>query len=180
MIRLKRTAAGQAVYDFTNAWWVNVFTVDERFGDMENETFYTSADVFAAQEQFEQLMRVANKHILRDMSGMVDVFNDTLDTGERVVEDVKIELDDDACHWTLTTSRELTDDEIEKLKDEISGQNSDGLGEGLESEDVEMDSYSEQVENDDGEFDECTYTEYAHIELWRGDMDNVVECTKIG
>ena len=40
---------------------------------------------------------------------------------------------------TLVTSEQLTPEEVEEVKDYITGQNSDGLGEGFEQQDIEID-----------------------------------------
>jgi hypothetical protein len=53
---------------------------------------------------------------------------------EGVLEWIVWDLASDGHHWTVTavTTRELSGDELKRLSSEVSGQNSDGLGESFE------------------------------------------------
>ena len=65
------------------------------------------------------------------------------------LEWISWDLDSDGHHWTVTavTSRVLDDDELKRLSEEVSGQNSDGLGESFEQQDFAWET------NDDDECD---------------------------
>lgn len=68
-----------------------------------------------------------------------------------LVESLEWRLDGDGHSWSVTAyvPRELTDDELKQLAGEVSGQNSDGLGESFEQQDFAWDS-------DEGYEEECS------------------------
>ena len=68
------------------------------------------------------------------------------------LEHITWDLDHDGHHWSVTafTTRPLADDELKRLSDAVSGQNSDGLGEGFEQQDWAWESG-----DDCGECDAC-------------------------
>ncbi len=71
------------------------------------------------------------------------------------VEMLEWQLDGNGCDYKVRaiTKRALTHDELDKLSSEVSGQNSDGLGEGFEQQAF--------AERHDGECGECSGCEYG-------------------
>lgn len=67
-------------------------------------------------------------------------------------------VDDESGYIDLETFRELSEEELDKISDWVSGQNSDGLGEGFEQQDFAYYLDEEFVDEDDSyEDDESNY-----------------------
>jgi hypothetical protein len=103
-----------------------------------------------------------------DMTGYV-ASNASL---EGLLEFVEWNLDGNGHDYSITvvSNRELTDDELKRLSEECSGQNSDGLGEGFEQQDFAW------VDNGDNEEEECSQCSGSGLEGDNEDGEEV-ECS---
>lgn len=100
----------------------------------------------------------AQRYLTHDHEGNPNNMEQYLDPPLKgVVADLRWELAGNGLDYTVraTCERELTDDELKKLSEEVSGQNSDGLGEGFEQQDFawvqEHDDSWDWLHDTDGE-----------------------------
>ena len=123
--RLLRTAeADEHVYTFESTWAYNVYT----YSDEGYETFdYNDQYHYGDQEILDEARATVNTYMNDDP---LDPF---LEEHLGIVGHLHFELKDErTCVTTLTTAEELTDKQVADIVDWLTGQFSDGAGEGLE------------------------------------------------
>lgn len=108
--------------------------------DWENETYnISSRQLIDYQELLEEKM---NEYQIDNGKGMEQYFYDNPDI-ESILESIVwgFEIFDNKLYGVTTVelAEPIDEDEINELREWISGQNSDGLGEGFEQQDFDVD-----------------------------------------
>ena len=163
----KRVAAGELRYVCVHPYWVRSVLIDRETGDeVEESTFRANDDVE------EDLIAMATAYVNDDIEFMSGLFNEQVPG----VGLTSIEFDGTEVTWNLTADHELSEEECAQLGDYILGQCSDGLGEGLEQQEVDGDREDVEVEYEDEETGDygTEYHDgrwYHELHMWDPDMD---------
>lgn len=159
MNRLKKMAEGEVIY---------IATAPVKFTEADDQSRWN----ISGEEYFDELQKSVQyemkefgnvglaEYLNNDLKGLVtSIIVDVEKIGENIVSKT-----------TVKAIRELTSQEIEKVKDYITGQFSDGWGEGFEQSPI--DEYTttetdyEDVEVEDGTFESEPYDYDVNIEVY--------------
>lgn len=160
--RLKKLAEGEVIY---------IATAPVKFTEADDQSRWN----IGGEEYFDEL-KAAVKSDMSDMDeegavGLAEYLNNDLKgLVTSIIVDVEKIGENIVSKTTVKAIRELTSQEIEKVKDYITGQFSDGWGEGFEQSPI--DEYTttetdyEDVEVEDGTFESEPYDYDVKIEVY--------------
>ena len=124
---------------------VNLYTAN-RWGDYdEDPEEYDGRFAARYEDKIRQALRVYNRDDGEDMAAYFHGNNTVVAKLRSATWDFKRQGGELYGCVTVETAGQLTAEQEADLKDWITGQNSDGLGEGFEQQEINIDSYSKQT-----------------------------------
>ena len=147
--RLLRLADNKFLYKFSSNWCYWLEGLDQM--------------VEEAPEYYEEFYREAKDFVENDFNSFKSEFVEIAQENIPTIIDLNFTLKSEDAIMTVTYSEEPTNDILEKTKDWITGQYSDGWGEGLEQQSFSSYEDEDEIEYEDEETGEI-YTETEKVE----------------
>ena len=149
------TNGAKFTYVFSSTWSYREYCRGRESGEESDITFKST-------DASRWLISNANDILKEELEEfkLTQYFDEPLN---KVCIALRVELNSKEAITEIDTTRELTDTEIETLKDNILGQFSDGYGEGFEQQEayswIDRDTYYYEEEDEDGEVIEMSDVE---------------------